>query len=326
MLDKIYSAVQKMPPKYQSLIGLVGLIIFIVLISGSCQLAFKGSSWLMTADVDPSGPQPAPGTGQAVVRVNCKRDSGGYYPADGYAIYLITYGSEPNTYKMVTTSLTNKDGVAIFNDLAPDKYMAFSERPPSTIKLNTKYSNFEYVFRDKVSELGHFTVNCEKAAIYSLLLNENPISYTEGTPIIIMRETNLTLFSNPYYDDKYGFSPSIDEETIVDFKTVNEFSQIIDETLSLSKPYELVYSLGEYDLSHAKPYYDWEKLNHKYPDLVGVTTFSSIGFNNELNQALVYMENYINHNGDADVMGGLYFLVRNGSVWKIEDVLEILLW
>jgi hypothetical protein len=48
--------------------------------------------------------------------------------------------------------------------------------------------------------------------------------------------------------------------------------------------------------------------------------FSKIGFNDEMNQALVYMAHIC---GNECGVGNIYFLVQNGDTWEIEGTLWV---
>jgi hypothetical protein len=54
----------------------------------------------------------------------------------------------------------------------------------------------------------------------------------------------------------------------------------------------------------------------KYPNAISITTLSKIGFNKKLDQALIYMAYRC---GDECGSANIYFLVRKGDIWKVED-------
>lgn len=154
----------------------------------------------------------------------------------------------------------------------------------------------------------------EEAAVYSALLNDElsePFGYLLGDPIIIVDMT----YTNPFYDtveDDRFFenAKSLEKETLENFHTVNADSQILNFPLSVNKEYVYLRVTTESD---------WEQLQN-YPNAISVTNFSKIGFNQELDQALVYMAFYC---GQECGKANIYFLTRKGDMWEIKSVINV---
>ena len=153
----------------------------------------------------------------------------------------------------------------------------------------------------------------QEIAIYSLLLDENPQDYIIGTPIVVLEQTY-------YYESQYipidldRAFPSMEAETFEDYQRVNQGTQTIDLILMPNKPYVLI---SDSELENLIDKYDnWEKFSQEYPETHVYTYFSKIGFNNEGNQAFVYMAHYCG----AECGVGYFYLLRfDGKNWKIED-------
>ena len=94
------------------------------------------------------------------------------------------------------------------------------------------------------------------------------------------------------------------------FHVVNADSQIIDFPLSVNKEYVYLRVTTESD---------WEQLKN-YPKAISITNFSKIGFNKELDQALVYMAFYC---GQECGTANIYFLVRKGDIWEIKNFINV---
>jgi hypothetical protein len=191
-------------------------------------------------------------------------------------------------------------------------------------KVNTFMQTFQKILI--VAMVGAFLISAcgnnaalrsratEEAAVYSTLLNDElaePFGYLLGDPIIIVDRT----YKNTFYetiDDKYLLenASALDKETVEDFHTVNIDSQIIDLPLSVGKPYEYIRVVTESD---------WEQLKN-YPNAISITNFSKIGFNQKLDQALVYMAFYC---GTECGKANIYFLVRKGDIWEIKNVINV---
>ena len=154
----------------------------------------------------------------------------------------------------------------------------------------------------------------EEAAVYSALLNDEldePFGYLLGDPIIIVDRTYKNTFYDTVGDDQlYENAPSLDKDTLEDFHVVNADSQIIDFPLSVNKEYVYLRVTTESD---------WEQLKN-YPKAISITNFSKIGFNKELDQALVYMAFYC---GQECGTANIYFLVRKGDIWEIKNFINV---
>src|SRR5687767_9856326 len=86
----------------------------------------------------------------------------------------------------------------------------------------------------------HRSRTTEEAAVYSTLINEQlkvPFSYLMGDPILIVNSTDYESVDDDYL---YDNAPSLDKDTLEDFKDVNKESQPLDVPLSLNKSYEYI--------------------------------------------------------------------------------------
>ena len=149
----------------------------------------------------------------------------------------------------------------------------------------------------------------ETATIYSVLINEDPANHLDNSStLIIVNETYLGADT----DDEVFFKSTdsfLEEETLADFRSLNEQKETITSLLSVNKPYEymspteLILRLDEGQ--------DWIRTHT-------VISFSKVGFNNKLDQALVYMGHFC---GADCASGSVYFVVRENDVWKIRSVI-----
>jgi len=149
--------------------------------------------------------------------------------------------------------------------------------------------------------------NIEEPAVYSALINdllEVPFSFLNSDPIIII---NSTYYETTEDDRLFNELKSLNKDTLEDFKSVNQVSQVLDLPLTVNKPYE--YTALPNDET------DWIEFLQKYPNAISITRFSKIGFNKKLNQALVYMRLDC---GSECGHAIIYLLVRKGDTWKVE--------
>ncbi len=154
----------------------------------------------------------------------------------------------------------------------------------------------------------------EQAAVYSALLNDElskPFGYLLGDPILIVDRTYNHQFYDRVGDDQLSRdAPSLDTDTLQDFHAVNTDSHKIDSPLSANKEYVYLRLAAESDRAQLE----------NYPEAISITTFSSIGFNQNLDQALVYMAFYC---GQECGTANIYFLTRKGDIWKIKNVINV---
>lgn len=154
----------------------------------------------------------------------------------------------------------------------------------------------------------------EESAVYSALINnelEVPFSYLSGDPILLVNTTNYKTYGAIDDDFFYNNVSSLDKDTLEDFKAVNQASQALDLALSLNKPYEyIVFPTDENS---------WIQFGQNYPNAISITTLSGIGFNERFDQALVYMAYFC---GSECGSANIYFLVRKGDIWTVEDFIE----
>ena len=149
----------------------------------------------------------------------------------------------------------------------------------------------------------------EEAAVYSAILNselEHPFGLVlEDSIFIIKRTYGITSYAIAQDGFLFESVTTLDQDTVKDFRTVNQDTDVIDLSLSVGKPYE---------------YVSLEQLKN-YPEDIWVIGFSKVGFNSELNQALAYM---LYDCGTECGAASIYFLVLKDNIWEIEKA--ILLW
>jgi hypothetical protein len=140
----------------------------------------------------------------------------------------------------------------------------------------------------KAGEMARVGDEAAEAAVYSALINQQlaiPLSYIniEETIFIVNITYNTTCYicyENISDDNLYDAAPSLDKDTVEDFRAVNKEPQTLDLPLSINKPYEYIIE--------PQPD-DWNAIGRKHQGALLVTMLSKVGFNKEMDQALVYM-------------------------------------
>lgn len=154
----------------------------------------------------------------------------------------------------------------------------------------------------------------EEQAVYSFFLNEG-----EG-PALILQETSTNISTdNPKQTLDYikeGL-PSLSNETIDSFMERNVQPGQLSPDMDLGVEYIL---LTSQELSGITSQPNWgEVLTEKYPGSYGYTIFSRVGFNNSLDQAVIYVGSV----GGPLMGSGFYYLMekKNGEWLMMEQVM-----
>lgn len=156
----------------------------------------------------------------------------------------------------------------------------------------------------------------EEQAIYSFFVGANA-----GT-VLILQETSTNISSTDAKDIRdnimSGFK-NISRETINSYLERNAKPSQLPPDMDLGVEYTL---LTPEELSKITSQPNWhEILNEKYPGSGGYTIFSRVGFNNSLDQAVVYVGQV-----QGPLMGtGFYNLLeKQDGEWKLMD--QIMVW
>ncbi len=120
-----------------------------------------------------------------------------------------------------------------------------------------------------------------------------------------------------YIREKFG--TAIELETLNDYSAKNKRSYQLDQDISLDVPYVL---LSEAELTKIfEREGSWDRFYEIYPNSQGIMTLSRVGFNTQIDQALVYIGN------QADYLAGRGYyvlLTKKGDVWTVDSM--ILAW
>lgn len=173
---------------------------------------------------------------------------------------------------------------------------------------------FSLILLSCTTNLPSTSRKAEETNIYSVLLNQDPQGYIGDSPGIIIVDKTVTYMASFSDSEENGILedlPTLEKETLVDFRRINQREEILKFNLSLKKPYEII-SLEEIDKRKSENSDNWLTT-------YTTTSFSGIGFNKTLTQAFVYMEHYC---GGECATGDWYFLIRDKNGWKVENILQ----
>jgi hypothetical protein len=187
--------------------------------------------------------------------------------------------------------------------------------------------DYQIIEEDAV-ECGYDPVKKEEYRLYSALLETGLQSFggdlgTEDEISVIVIEDHTCWCLRTRY--LYGASgqcdsvieelPALKQETYDDFEAKNKDPQVLDGTFTVSVP---VIVLSEEDIEALFDTSDWgQSLLEKY-NSKAILTLSRIGFDTEMNQALVYAGIYTAWNAGI----GYYVLLnKENGVWEVESTI-----
>jgi hypothetical protein len=167
----------------------------------------------------------------------------------------------------------------------------------------------------------------EEYSVYTALIKAK---YTEGLhftgtgydsgPVQIYVITDHTAFrvGNGSVDWLITSIPALEQETLNDFHVKNEEEYPLVDSFYLS---EAIVLIREEAVTLHFEDKGWNEFYQIYPFSQGIMTLSRVGFNSEMNQALVYVGNQAEYLGGA---GYYVLLVKEAGVWVIHA--EIMAW
>jgi hypothetical protein len=162
----------------------------------------------------------------------------------------------------------------------------------------------------------------EEYAVYSTLLNA---MYDGGHSdrILIRDQTSVDnledkAIASPLESLRLQ-NPLVEQETLDSFRGANEHSYRFDSRFRLPGASRFV------DAQELEGYFregggGWQAFNRDYRNAGGFITLSRVGFNRDLNQALVYLASAC---GETCGLGSLVFLVKEGGTWRIKGTTSV---
>jgi hypothetical protein len=155
----------------------------------------------------------------------------------------------------------------------------------------------------------------EQYAVYSAYLkseiadNFHDYGSGKGFVLLIQDRTTVARVAASRLQRLKTDAPTLKDATLVNFVAQNIVSHLLDKRFDLSVHYEL---LPEQQL--VKP----ESIEERFPAHAGYVTFSRVGFNRDLSQALFYTEHICGLCG-----GGGYVLMERGfGQWRVKACLS----
>ena len=158
-------------------------------------------------------------------------------------------------------------------------------------------------------------IDTEQQAVYAFLLlnlyqhREYVIMDTTSTGVTGVENTTQTL------DYVLQNMHSVDSGTVGSFRSRNDAAYPISPDMNIGGPYTLLSQAGRQKI-FGENQSGWEIFYERYPQAPGITTLSRVGFNNSLDQALVY----IGTQSNWLIGSGYYILLKKlDRAWSIDQ-------
>lgn len=158
----------------------------------------------------------------------------------------------------------------------------------------------------------------EEYGVYSALINS--LYMNEQRKIIVIKVRTEDQIDSLLKEQDREISylaikkniPELDQQTLDNFKTVNQESVLLKRQFNLPVNYVL---LSPEEVKNIR----WNDFYNQYPGAQGVMELSRVGFNRNKTQALVYVGN-----SSYPLAGeGLYvFLIRVNNIWTIQKEMQ----
>jgi len=154
----------------------------------------------------------------------------------------------------------------------------------------------------------------EEQAVYSTFFGEAPVT------VVILQETSTNISSDDPQSLEYVKSglPSASKDTLDNYLERNRQPSQLTSDMKIGVDYVL---LGQNELSEIMSQTNgWDAFYARYPNS-GYTQFSRVGFNNSLDQAVVYVGQMA---GPLMGSGFYYLLEKKGGEWLIKE--QVMVW
>ena len=162
--------------------------------------------------------------------------------------------------------------------------------------------------------------NQEEQSVYAFLLSK--MYQHKGYVIMADTATSLSGVDNTAQTLDYVLQNlhNVDSQTLDSFRSRNATAQVLRPDMQLGGPYTLL-SQSARDQIFGKNQSGWDIFYYRFPQAPGITTFSRVGFNGNLDQALVYMGTQSNWLAGS----GYYILLKKSNgTWSIDQ--QVMIW
>jgi hypothetical protein len=159
-------------------------------------------------------------------------------------------------------------------------------------------------------------IETEEYAVYSAMIQHNPIGFNLGSSILIREQTVAGLDDLERTLEVHPLPARL----VDSYRSRNAALYTLDPNLDVGLDYALMPE-EEWQKIFLRKGSVWARFQDRYPEASGVVIFSRVGFGASEDEALVLMGYRC---GDLCGAGGLYLLVKEDGNWKVQE--ELMVW
>jgi len=160
-------------------------------------------------------------------------------------------------------------------------------------------------------------IEAEEYAVYSALVQQNPIGYNLGSSIVIREQTVSGADMLELALENVHALPA---RLVDSYRSRNAASYTLGPNLDVEQDYALMPE-EDWDKIFGPGGAMWTRFQARYPEASGLVIFSRVGFDANEDKALATMGYRC---GDLCGAGGLYLLVKEDGNWKVQE--ELMAW
>jgi hypothetical protein len=159
-------------------------------------------------------------------------------------------------------------------------------------------------------------IEAEEYAVYSAMIQQNPIGFDLGSSILVRGQTVSDLESLERTLEQVDPLPP---KLVDSYRSRNTARYALNPNLDIELDYALMPE-EEFEEIFLQKGSVWTRFQERYPEASGVVIFSRVGFGASEDEALVLMGYRC---GDLCGAGGLYLLAKEKGGWKIQEPLMV---
>ena len=160
-------------------------------------------------------------------------------------------------------------------------------------------------------------IEAEEYAVYSAMIQQNPIGYNLGSSVLIREQTVSGLDT---FERTLENVHPLPARLVESYQSRNAALYTLEPNLDVDLDYALMPE-EEFEKIFLGEGSVWARFQERYPEASGVVIFSRVGFGANEDEALVLMGYRC---GDLCGAGGLYLLVKEDGNWKVQE--ELMVW
>jgi len=158
-------------------------------------------------------------------------------------------------------------------------------------------------------------IEAEEYAVYSALIEQNPIGYDLGSFIVIREHTTVLDADN--FERSLENTGPLPAELVDSYRSRNAESYTLRPNLDLEQDYALMPQEEAVELFRQGGE-KWDEFYTEYPGAEGLFVVSRVGFSANEDQALVRI-GFVCY--DVCGAGGTYLLIKEEGSWKVQETL-----